>query len=62
MQNVAVKTYSTPFLKLENIFSISDFFFPPESRHVCMYAIPIGKKKVNLYLYECLAGNVYGTD
>ena len=27
MENVVVKTYSTPFLKLENIFSISDFFF-----------------------------------
>lgn len=59
MKNVVGKTYSTSFLKLENIFNIFDFFV--RIIMSCMYVLFLYiKKKVNMYLYKCLAGNVHG--
>lgn len=60
MENIIVKTYFTPFLKPENIFNISDFFFCQNHHVMYVCVTPICKKKMNMYLYECLTGSVHG--
>lgn len=47
-----VKTYSTPSLKLENMFNISEIVLPESSCHVCMCYSYI--KERGEYVFVCV--------